>query len=140
MVCPMPDFETVEFLLREDVSPTPNPHLPQNLSAWVSLPVEFTAASRRRNPAKYFVNKVAIPSREIVLIRVTYSHTCLLTYLLTYLLYPLTYFTHSLYLHTYLLTCFTHSHTYILTYVLTYFLSYSLHRAESFLRSKPVLS
>jgi len=70
MVCPMQDFETVEFLRRKDVSPTPNLHLPQNLSAWVSLPVEFTAARRRRNAAKYF-NKVEIPSREIVLIRVT---------------------------------------------------------------------
>ena len=133
MVCPMPDFETVEFLLREDVSPTPNPHLPQNLSAWVSLPVEFTAASRRRNPAKYFVNKVAIPSREIVLIRVTYSHT----YLLTYLLYPLTYLLYSLTHFTYILTYLL---TYLLTHSHTYFLSYSLHRAESFLRSKPVLS
>jgi hypothetical protein len=69
MVCPMPDFETVEFLRREDVSPTPNPHLPQNLSAWVVLPVEFTAARRRCHPAKYSVNKVEIPLREIVLIR-----------------------------------------------------------------------
>jgi hypothetical protein len=89
MVCPMPDFERVEFLRREDVSPTRNPHLPQNLSAWVSLPVEFTAARKRRNPAKYSVNKVEIPSREIVLIRVTYSLTYLLVYF-TYLPYSLT--------------------------------------------------
>jgi len=82
----MPNFETFEFLRREVVSPTPNPHLLQNLSAWVFLPVEFTAARRRRNAAKYSVNGVEIPSREIVLIRVTYS----LTYIHTYFTYLLT--------------------------------------------------
>jgi hypothetical protein len=72
MVCPMPDFETVEFLRREDVGQTPNPHLSQNLSAWMVLPVEFRAARRCRHPAKYSVNKVEIPSRDIVLIILTY--------------------------------------------------------------------
>jgi hypothetical protein len=85
MVCPMPDFETVEFLRREDVGPTPNPYLSQHLLAWMVLLVEFTAARRCRHPAKYSVNKVEIPSREIVLlILFTYSLTHSLTHLRTY--------------------------------------------------------
>jgi len=119
MVCPMPDFETVEFLRREDASSTPNPHLPQNLSAWVPLPVEFTAARRRRNPAKYSVNIVEMPSRGIVLITVTHS----LTYLLTYLLYSLTCFTFLLYSLNYILTLLTHPLS-LLTYLLTYLRTY----------------
>ena len=118
MVCSMPDFETVYFLWREDVSPTPNPHLPQNLSAWVSLPVEFTAARKRRNPAKFSINKVEIPSREIVIIRITYS----LTYYHIYVLTLLTYFTHLL---TYLLTHSLYSPTHLL-YSLFFFLSFFL--------------